>query len=131
MSTRARIGIQLPDGKILSVYHHWDGYPDWLGVTLKEHYNTEKKALKLIEGGDMSCCWANDRFKKERKNHEHPLKTVKKFGPNYYSYRGEDRPPRLDDNRLSYICYGESYNYIFHNNTWICFDSEENEVVIP
>ena len=36
MSTRARIGLLLPDDlSVLSVYHHWDGYPEWLGVTLK------------------------------------------------------------------------------------------------
>jgi len=40
MSTRARIGILLKDLSVESVYHHWDGYPEWLGVTLQEHYNT-------------------------------------------------------------------------------------------
>ena len=32
MSTNSRIGLRLEDGSILSVYHHWDGYPEWLGV---------------------------------------------------------------------------------------------------
>ena len=54
MSTRSRIGILLPDDSILSVYHHWDGYPEWLGVTLKEHYNKKEDIAKLIEGGNMS-----------------------------------------------------------------------------
>ena len=40
MSTRARIGLLQEDLSVLSVYHHWDGYPEWLGVTLKEQYNT-------------------------------------------------------------------------------------------
>ena len=43
MGTRARIGILLPDDSILSVYHHWDGYPEWLGVTLVEHSTLLKK----------------------------------------------------------------------------------------
>jgi len=51
MSTRSRIGILLPDDSILSVYHHWDGYPEWLGVTLEEHFNTYEKASELIDGG--------------------------------------------------------------------------------
>ena len=34
MSTRSRIGILREDGSILSAYHHYDGYPEWLGVTL-------------------------------------------------------------------------------------------------
>ena len=53
MSTRSRIGILLPDDSILSVYHHWDGYPEWLGVTLEEHFNTFEKASELIDGGSQ------------------------------------------------------------------------------
>ena len=59
MSTRSRIGILLPDDSILSVYHHWDGYPEWLGVTLKEHYNTKEDIAKLIDGGNMSSCYSD------------------------------------------------------------------------
>ena len=36
MATRARIGVQLADDSILSVYHHYDGYPEWLGKQLEE-----------------------------------------------------------------------------------------------
>ena len=38
MSTRSRIGIELEDGSIKSVYHHFDGYPEGLGVKLLTHY---------------------------------------------------------------------------------------------
>ena len=50
MSTRARIGLLQEDLSVLSVYHHWDGYPEWLGGTLKEQYNTREKIAKLIDG---------------------------------------------------------------------------------
>ena len=40
MATRSRIGIQLKDNSILSVYHHWDGYPEWLGRILLTQYNS-------------------------------------------------------------------------------------------
>ena len=53
MSTNARIGIKLEDGSILSAYHHWDGYPEWLGRILKQHYNTKEKVAELIDGGNM------------------------------------------------------------------------------
>jgi hypothetical protein len=36
MATRSRIGIQLKDKSVLSVYCHWDGYPEWNGKKLKE-----------------------------------------------------------------------------------------------
>ena len=39
MATRSRIGIELQDGSILSAYHHYDGYPDFLGVALADFIN--------------------------------------------------------------------------------------------
>ena len=55
MGTRSRIGLQL-EGQIISVYHHWDGYPEWLGVTLNKKFNTRELVEELIDGGDMSSC---------------------------------------------------------------------------
>ena len=55
MATRSRIGLQINDEAILSVYHHGDGYPEWLGVTLREKFNTREKVAELIDGGDISC----------------------------------------------------------------------------
>ena len=46
MATRSRIGIELKDGSILSAYHHWDGYPQWLGRILNTHYNSRQHALQ-------------------------------------------------------------------------------------
>ena len=59
MATRSRIGIELQDGSILSAYHHYDGYPSWLGRILKTHYNSKEKVAELIDGGDMSSAWTN------------------------------------------------------------------------
>ena len=66
MSTNARIGIKLEDGSILSAYHHWDGYPEWLGVTLKTQYNKKEKVAELIDGGNMSSCWSDNVFDYEK-----------------------------------------------------------------
>jgi hypothetical protein len=109
MATRSRIGIQLSDESVLSVYHHWDGYPEWLGRILKTHYNTKDKVAELIDGGDMSTCW-ND-------NNE----------PEYYTDRGEDCPPRLDANKYDYLAEGEEYAYLFVNNEWVCYDRHQFE----
>ena len=62
MSTNARIGIKLEDGSILSAYHHWDGYPEWLGRILKQHYNTKEKVAELIDGGNMSSCYSDNVY---------------------------------------------------------------------
>ena len=56
MGTKSRIGLRLADDSILSVYHHYDGYPQWLGVTLNKKFNTFDTVAELLDGGDISCC---------------------------------------------------------------------------
>ena len=127
MGTRSRIGIQLSDDSILSVYHHWDGYPTWLGRILKTHYNSKEKVAELIDGGDMSCAWTKDRWT-GKKVAEYVTENVEveEYGPQYYSARGEDCPPRLDNNIVQYLANGEEYAYIFNrNNEWVAFDRNE------
>ena len=107
MSTRGRIGIELSDGSILSAYHHWDSYTSWLGRILQTHYNSYEKASELIDGGDMSTCW--------NENNE----------PEYYSARGEDCPPRLDNDMDEFFTDGEEYSYIFRNGNWYAYDMHQ------
>jgi hypothetical protein len=121
MATRSRIGIELSDGSILSAYHHWDGMPSWLGRILKTHYNSKELAAELIDGGDMSCCWTEDRFSVDP---THGFK-VQEYGPQYYSQRGEDCPPRLDKNIVEYLCQGEEYAYVFRNGEWVCYNMNQ------
>ena len=114
MSTRARIGILLPDDSILSVYHHWDGYPEWLGVTLKEHYNTKEDIAKLIEGGNMSSCYSDNQYDEEKQEF---VKNDPK--PDYYG--GDDERPRLSRNFTQFAFdskSGEEYLYLFVDNEW-------------
>ena len=54
MSTRSNIAIQKPDGKILSIYVHSDGYPDGVGQCLIDNYETYGSSLRLFEHGDAS-----------------------------------------------------------------------------
>ena len=95
MATRSRIGIELQDGSILSAYHHWDGYPTWLGRILETHYNTKEKVSALIDGGDMSSCWTDTVWGEDRTDGN-------KYGPD-----------------------GEEYSYIFTNAGWVCYDMNE------
>ncbi len=118
MGTRSRIGIQLSDESILSVYHHWDGYPEWLGRMLKTHYNSRDLASELIDGGDMSSCWSDKVWGKDRTDGQ-------KYGPEYYSQRGEDCPPRYDETREKFLSYGEEFSYIFTSAGWVCYDMNE------
>ena len=116
MATRSRIGLQLSDGSVLSVYHHWDGYPEWLGRILKTHYNTKEKVAELIDGGDMSCCWTQIAHYGES--------TGQEYGPEYYSQRGEDCPPRLDKDLGEYLQNNEEYAYVYtQTEGWLCYDT--------
>ena len=109
MATRSRIGIELKDNSVLSVYHHWDGYPQWLGKQLMKHYNTRDKVTELIDGGDMSVCLTDDG----------------EPSPQYYSLRGEDCPPRLDKDMEEFFSDGEEYSYIFRNGNWFAYDMHQ------
>jgi hypothetical protein len=125
MSTRSRIGIELADGSILSAYHHSDGYPEWLGRILKTHYNSYEKASALTDGGDMSCAWTTERWTNDLPDHHRQT-----YGPQYYSQRGEDCPPRLDANLNEYLSDGEEYAYVFTNGEWVCYDLHETPKIV-
>jgi hypothetical protein len=111
MSTRSRIGLELSDGSILSVYHHWNGYPEWLGL-----------AEELIDGGDMSLCWTDERWD------DSGVEGV--YGPQYYSQRGDDSPPRLDKDMDEFFADGEEYSYIFRNGNWYAYDMHQFDGMI-
>ena len=122
MSTRSRLGIELKNGSILSVYHHFDGYAEWLGKTLKTHYNTRAKVSELIDGGDMSSCWTQDRWDDSADG---------SYGAQYYSQRGEDCPPRYDKDLNEYLSDGEEYAYLFSKNgEWVCYDVHETAKIV-
>jgi hypothetical protein len=117
MATRSRIGLQLADGNILSVYHHWDGYPQWLGVTLNEKFNTREKVAELIDGGDISCCDSDSDWNLNKvENHVQ-----------YYNDRGDNTEPRLDSNFDEYVKQGEEYAYVFTlDHVWECYAIDRN-----
>ena len=154
MGTRGRIGIKLIDGSILSAYHHWDSYPQWLGVKLVKNFNSQELASDLIDGGDMSACysthtWGSEPLKQEviqpdgsskfeyvqNKDGETVYTKVKaEASPQYYSERGENTPPRLDKDLFEFLDKGEEYAYIWEEGFWTCydlhqFDDQEPEIV--
>ena len=113
MATRSRIGLELADDAVLSVYHHYDGYPQWLGVTLRQKFNTREKVAELLDGGDISCIDSDTNWKRESVE-EHVL---------YYNARGEDTEPRLDLSLEDYLALGEQYAYVFTlDHEWVCYE---------
>ena len=121
MATRSRIGLELADDAVLSVYHHWDGYPQWLGVTLRQKFNTREKVAELLDGGDISCIESDTNWKRESVE-EHVL---------YYNARGEDTEPRLDLSLEDYLANGEEYAYVFTlDHEWVCYDLHNSAKVV-
>ena len=131
MATRGRIGLQLKDGSVLSAYHHWDSYCEWLGKILVEHYPTRDKVAELIDGGDMSSCWSDSIWGEQLPEG--------KFSPEYYTMRGEsleNNLPRLDATLTDYLNKenGEEYHYLYTDKGWIAykmnsFEKQDPEIV--
>ena len=135
MGTRSRIGIQLKNNSIVSVYCHWDGYPEFNGRILRDHYDTVEKVRDLIDGGNISALHTNAGWNNE---------TLPEVGPLYYTSRGEsieDNAPRYDDDIFDFLKKenNEEYAYIFSvNNKWVCTkmnqwedDKQPEKVEIP
>ena len=121
MATRGRIGLELADGSVLSIYSHWDNYPEHNGRILRTHYNTREKVSTLIDEGDVSCLWTDKDWNGKEWNDC-------KYKALTYAERGEDCPPRLDANKYDYLADGEEYAYIFtQNDEWVCYDRHQFE----
>lgn len=111
MATRSMIGIKDKDGHGASlIYCHWDGYPNGVGDTLKQFYDTEEKVRELLELGDLSTL-GNDldsSFAYHRDRGE-------ELNPARYCADGEEVFKRADR------C-GAEYVYLFHTDLahWEC-----------
>ena len=117
MSTRSRIGLLLNDQHILSVYHHWDGYPSFLGVFLQQNYTTKEQIAELLDGGDISCIDSDTNWNRNKVDN-HVL---------YYNDRGEKTEPRLDLNFDEYVknadaCEEFVYLFLPEDNIWECYE---------
>ena len=118
MATRSLIGKILPGGGILSIYCHWDGYPENNGEILKNHYQDPEKVGKLISLGDLSS------LAPEIGDEPHDFDSAPKGVCNFY---GRDRQETGVDPQLSHTlsqfmrragkCTAE-YVYIFNDGKW-------------
>ena len=102
MGTRSRIGIEMPDHTVVSVYCHWDGYVEHNGKILVEHYQNREDVQELINGGSMSTLrtrgsWNIDSpLRDEKGEYIHDAagylmyENDREPQPLYHSDRGED-----------------------------------------
>jgi hypothetical protein len=116
MATRSFIARYNPDtNDYTAIYCHWDGYPEGVGVTLRDHYTTDNKVQELITLGDISSL--GDTLKETES----------------YKMRGDtDTEPRtfntLDEMFTHYRnCWCE-YGYLWEADaSWYCFDLNQTQ----
>lgn len=53
MGTRSYIGLQIEEDEYLTIFCHYNGYPDDNGAILAEHYDKQEKVESLIQLGDL------------------------------------------------------------------------------
>ena len=66
--TRWNVGIEEPNGKVIAVYGHYDGYPQWVGKILKSNYSNSSKVKLLIKLGKQGISTL-DKSMKGGKDH--------------------------------------------------------------
>ena len=123
MATRCRIGLMLEDGTVKHSYCHYDGYPEGVGETLVQHYNTEDKVKELVSFGDMSYL-ASEIHPEGEHNFEKPEQGVTVF---YNRDRGEtdvDAKTTTMDEYLS-VQYSSciDYLYVFIGSNWWVYNN--------
>ncbi len=79
MGTRSNIAYQKPNGKVVVMYCHYDGYPQYNGVMLHKHYNTKEKARALIDNGYQSALKETVEESNQDRVHQDPPTTYHSF----------------------------------------------------
>ena len=87
MATRAIIA-KLDDKGVKAIYNHSDGYLEYAGRILAEHYKDESKVDKLLAHGDVSIIDENIGVKIDFMDYE--LRTKNEQCRFYHRDRGDD-----------------------------------------
>jgi hypothetical protein len=75
MGTRSNIAYEKPNGKVVVMYCHYDGYPEYNGRVLQEHYSHPTQAKALVDNGYQSGLKetieeSNERQSPQRRTHD-------------------------------------------------------------
>ena len=134
MGTRSRIGVMHGD-KVKSIYCHWDGYLDFNGRILQEHYDSAR-ANHLVALGDMSSLRANIGEKHAFSKHDVPNIEVRVHNEEWCTFYGRDRGEKGTEFEVDHTfeqflervdgC-GAEYYYIMENGQWYCGSMHERD----
>lgn len=99
MATRSRIATVADDGNIASIYCHWDGYPEGVGLTLLTYYSNTNKLRRLMVLGNISSLGSS-------------IEECKDYGePGWRTHATREY-------LVNNACAGEEYIYLFSNFEW-------------
>ena len=131
MGTRSRIGLQKKDGRIESIYCHWDGYPEGVGKVLLNNYKDEDKVKKLLKLGDMSSLGSEPVANPKGWDYSEPMRDDMCVT---YATRGEYCPSAKSKDLEAYAelsdeCWGE-YTYLFKDNEWYLVEEDDGKYVL-
>lgn len=113
VGTRSTIAVVAHDGMIEGIYCHFDGYLDWVGCVLAQHYNSYESAMELIGGGNLYSL-DTTLEKCEFRN-----------GKSYFTAG----PYSCDELTTGYLNHTktEEFNYLFMNGEWFVKTDDVNE----
>lgn len=129
MATRSMIGIQQEDGKVRAIYCHYDGYPEGVGQTLADYYQTTDKVEALLNLGDLSVLSNEIGEKQDFDNRE---TRNENWCLAYGRDRGEANTEAKDFNYVgAYLEYARNscaeFAYIFTTNGWAYWNLRTTE----
>ena len=124
MATRSNIAYRTFDGRIVSIYAHWDGYPAHNGEILNKHYTTMDKIVELVSLGSISSLGAEIGEKQDFNDRS----TQKdEWTLAYHRDRGEELRVSIYNDIPSWIEDMEEYAYLWNGREWLVNDHGERD----
>ena len=119
MATRSNIAMKTQDGKIVSVYCHWDGYVANNGKILLENYDNIEKIEALVALGSISSL--GEQIGEQQDFNDRS--TQKDEWTLFYSRdRGEQLSIQEYADIPSWIDDMEEYAYLWNGKEWLVND---------
>ena len=128
MATRSNIAYKTIEGKIRSVYCHWDGYPEHNGEILRRFYTTTDKVKQLVELGSISSLGQEIGSQQDFDNRD---SQKDEWTLAYHRDRGEQLVINEYDDVPSWIADMEEYAYLWDGRDWIVNDHGEQRGGYP
>ena len=124
MATRSNIAMKTAEGKIVSVYCHWDGYVANNGKILLENYTDIDKIEALVALGSLSSLGT---VIGEQQDFDDRSTQKDEWTLAYHRDRGEQLSIQEFADIPSWIDDMEEYAYLWNGKEWLVNDHGEKD----